>query len=378
MSKLSAPVPTGEYVVGTTTFTVYDDREETMYCDVGGKRHVPARVWYPVTRASVEGLPKARYMSEAMTKALARTFFLPISYKKLEKEGRNRSECYTDAPFIEGQKFPPIFFSHGYLSFREGNSYLCIELASRGYVVISVGHPHEALLTEFDDGTSVRGAKHVAARLYSPPVKAIAALLRFLKETGTNEELAAKFDALQKRYCAFSIERVREWEKDTLAALRYAKEHFSGLIDFSRGVGAAGHSMGGATAYALCEDEPEFICGVNMDGALFGDHQGKTLETPFLQLNCEANKASAARAFLHHTQPVYHAVVRDMQHMGFSDMKRFVAMKSQMGGLDPDAAHDTVCAIHGEFFDAYLKKSKARPAFEGVAAAAIREYAPDA
>ena len=114
-----------------------------------------------------------------------------------------------------------------------------------------------------------------------------------------------------------------------------------------------------------------------MDGALFGDHGGKTLRKPFLQLNCEANKASAARAFLQHTRPVYHAIVRDMQHMGFSDMKYFISMKSQMGRLDADTAHETVCGIHAEFFDAYLKKTKAKPAFEGLAAAAVKEYAPD-
>ncbi len=377
MSKLPFPFPRGEYAVGTATFTVYNHREETMYCAAGGSRHVPARVWYPADKASVEGLPRARYMSEAMTKALAKTFFLPIRYQSIERDGRNRSECYEGAPFIEGRKFPLILFNHGYLSFREGNSFLCIELASRGYVVISVGHPHEALRTEFDDGTGVGGAKHVAARLYSPPLKAIAALLRFLKKSGTNEELAAEFDALQKRYCRYSIERIPEWKKDTLAALGYAKEHYSQLIDFSCGVAAAGHSMGGAAAYALCEDEPEFVCGVNIDGALFGEHGGKTLPTPFLQMNCETNRPSAARAFLRHRQPVYHAVIRDMQHLGFSDMKHFISMKAQMGGLDPNVAHETVSGILGEFFDAYLKKTKAKPAFEGFGAAEIKEYAPD-
>ncbi len=378
MRRIPLPVPRGEYAVGTTTFTVYDDREETMYCAPGGRRRVPARIWYPADRASAEALPRARHMSEEMTKALARTFFLPIRYETIEKDGRNRSACHTDAPFIEGRRFPAIFFSHGYLSFREGNSYLCIELASRGYVVISVGHPYEALLTEFDDGTGVRGAKHVASRLYSPPVQGMAALLKFMKETGTNEALAARFDALQKRYCRFSIERVAEWEKDTLAALKYAKERFSHIIDFDCGVGAAGHSMGGAAAYALCQDEPEFVCGVNMDGAPFGDHGGKTLRTPFLQLNCEANRTSAARVFLRHTQPVYHAVVRDMQHLGFSDMKHFISMPSQVGKLDPDAAHDAVCGIYGAFFDAYLKKTGETPGFDSGGPATITAYAPDA
>ncbi|MCR5384023.1 MAG: hypothetical protein K6E72_05275 [Saccharofermentans sp.] len=113
---------------------------------------------------------------------------------------------------------------------------------------------------------------------------------KFTKETGTNEELAANFDELQKQYCGFSIERIYEWEKDTLAALRYAKDNFADLIDFDKGIGAAGLSFGGATSYALCEDEPEFVCGINMDGGLFGKHEGKILKTPFLHINCETNR----------------------------------------------------------------------------------------
>ncbi|MCR5384024.1 MAG: hypothetical protein K6E72_05280 [Saccharofermentans sp.] len=115
------PVPKGEYAVGTMTYTVCNDRRETMYCNPGGSRSVPARVYYPVRKESVEGLQKAQYMSEAMCKALAKTFFLPINYKKLEKEDRNRSECFVDAPFIAGKKFPLIIFNHGYISYREGD-----------------------------------------------------------------------------------------------------------------------------------------------------------------------------------------------------------------------------------------------------------------
>ena len=66
-----------------------------------------------------------------------------------------------------------------------------------------------------------------------------------------------------------------------------------------------------------------------------------------------------------------------MQHMGFSDMKHFVRMKSQMGGLDPDAAHRAVCGIYTEFFDTYLKKTKAEPAFESGGVATFKTYAPD-
>ena len=74
----------------------------------------------------------------------------------------------------------------------------------------------------------------------------------------------------------------------------------------------------------------------------------------------------------------YHAVLRDMKHLGFSDMKYAIPLKSQMGKLDSDTAHKTVCGIHLEFFDTYLKKAKNRPAFESNDAVIFTEYVSEA
>ena len=49
------PAPTGPYTVGTTTFTVYTDREELRA--PGTKRSVPVRVYYPVQPKAVAGMP---------------------------------------------------------------------------------------------------------------------------------------------------------------------------------------------------------------------------------------------------------------------------------------------------------------------------------
>ena len=103
--------------------------------------------------------------------------------------------------------------------------------------------------------------------------------------------------------------------------MRILKEKYSDRIDLENGIGVAGHSFGGATAYALCEDDPEtFTCGINLDGGLFGDHDEKFIKTPFLQMSCEANKTAVTAAFVKNKNVAYHAVLRDMQHLGFSDL----------------------------------------------------------
>ena len=378
MSKRPTPKPEGEYAVGTKTFTIYDDREETIYCAPGTMRCISARVYYPVTKESVERLEKARYMSREMARAVTKNMKFPINYDKEEKRGNNVSECYENAPYIAGCKFPLLLFSHGLGSYREANSYLLTELASQGYVVISIAHPYEAMLVELDNGTNIPMAKGLTKKCYDPVIKSVRAIKKMMKETGTNEELFAKFEAMQKTYNRFLIERIPEWEKDTISILSYAEKKLADIVDLSYGTGVFGHSYGGATAFALCEDHPDmFTCGINMDGGLFGEHEGKITKVPFLQLNCEANATTVTRGFFRHTKPAYHAVMKGMEHVGFSDLKHHIPLKSMVGKLDADVAHNESCRICLEFFDAYLKKVKEKPEFKSDDAVTFTEYAPD-
>ena len=55
MKTRKTPGPTGEYAVGTVTYTVKDDREEAL--QPGAMRSVACRVYYPVLKESVEGQP---------------------------------------------------------------------------------------------------------------------------------------------------------------------------------------------------------------------------------------------------------------------------------------------------------------------------------
>ena len=380
MSKkesVKKPVPTGEYAVGVFSFTIKNDREETMYNAIGSQRSVPVKVFYPAMKETVKELPKARYMSRATIDAIRKNLFVPLKYEKVESDGTNRMECYENAPFIEGERFPLILFNHGLGSFIEAHTFLYIELASHGYIVASLVHPYEGMITELDDGTVYKMAKGIRSKAYSPLIPGTIALLKLSKARGTNEELWERFDAIQKKYNRFLMERIKEWELDTKAALTYLKEHYSGIIDFENGVGVSGHSFGGATAYALCEDEPEtFTCGINMDGGLFGNHDEKDITTPFLQMNCEKNKKGVTAAFVKNKNVAYHAVLKDMEHLGFSDMKYAIPLKSQVGKSDPDITHNTMCGIHLEFFDTYLKKAKDKPTFESNEFVSFKEYQP--
>ena len=372
MSK-PTPKPTGEYAVGTFTYTVKDDREEVLR--PGTMRSIAARVYYPVLKSQVDGLSKAPYMSRNMVASLKKAFHIPLSYDKIEAAGENLSECYVDAPRVEGVKFPLIVFSHGYGSFREGNSFLCIDLASHGYVVISIAHSLEGSCTEFDDGTYLFFDTPLSKKAYQPFYRGLLACLKLAREKGPVEELAAKFDVFQDKYCGFMKERLVEWVKDTKASVAYAKENLSDMIDFEKGIGATGHSFGGDTAYALCGWDPEYVCGVNMDGGLFGEYKSTVQDKPFMQISCAPNETIVARVYVKHTQPVYKVLFRDMKHMGFSDFKHKIKLST--GKLDPDTAHKNVCQCHLTFFDTYLKGLAEKPDLKSNDVITVTEFLPD-
>ena len=356
---MNIPVPSGEYAVGTFTYTVWNDRPEALY--PSRMRSVASRVYYPVPKDRVNGCARAKCMSRNMAAGIRKAFRIPLNYDKMEAAGENTSQCYADAPRPDGEKYPLIMFNHGMMSYREGNSFLCIELASHGYVVISVAHALDGICTEFDDGSFVPYDRSITKKLYQPFIGGMVAALRLTRSKGTAEELAEKFDVLQDKYCGFMQSRLEEWVKDTQASLKYAKEHLSGMIDFEKGIGAAGHSFGGDTAYKLCADAPEYVCGVNIDGAPFGNRRDTVQRRPFMQISCRANEKVAAGIYLKHEQPVWKVLFRDMNHVGFSDMKHRIRFASMTGKLAPDVMHENLCKCHLEFFDAYLKRVKGEP-----------------
>ncbi|MBO5986849.1 MAG: hypothetical protein J6Q02_08640 [Lachnospiraceae bacterium] len=372
---MTRPMPTGKYAVGTVTYSVMNDREEVLR--PGTKRSISARVYYPTRKDSAAGLEKALYMSRNMFQGLKNGFKLPMNYDKKTAAGENTSECYTDAPRIEGERFPLIIFNHGYQSFREGNSFLCIELASQGYVVITVGHPLEGLCTEYDDGTCIFGDQKLLTAANKPFISNIIALKKLAKLKGTDEENAKAFDAYQDKFGTFMKQRLPEWAKDVYAVVDHAKNHLSDLIDFESGIGLTGHSFGGATAYYLCMRDPQFVCGVNIDGGLFGDYSGCVMEKPFMQVTSETNERVVARGYLQHTKPAYKVVFRDMKHVGFSDMKHAIRMGSMVGKLPADDMHNNLCKCHVEFFDTYLKKAKNAPELETNDVMRYTVYEPD-
>lgn len=371
------PMPTGKYAVGTKTFTIYNTRKEALDTKGDSMRHIPARIYYPTSKNTTEGLTKAKSLSRSEAMGIKKIFMIPLNYDKMEAAGENDSECYVDAPFIEDKKFPLIVFNHGYFSYIEGNSFLLIELASQGYVVLTVGHPYEGTGTDYDDGTYTIADKSLANKMYHPYWRGILAAYKLTKYKGTLQEQAELFEEFQNKYCKFIGNRVDEWITDTNFAVEHAKKEFAQILDLTNGIGIAGHSQGGAVAYKVCLTDPEYTCGINIDGGLFGDTQGLTMNKPFMQLSCEDNENIVTKGYINHTKPAYKVLFRDMKHIGFADIKYALKPGMTAGKLDADLAHKYTCRSFLEFFDCYLRKIKDKPDLVSGDVITVTEFEPD-
>ena len=61
----------------------------------------------------------------------------------------------VDAPPRTGAPLPVLLFSHGYTAHPSAYTALLEDLASHGYVVLSVVHPYEAMAAALADGRVV-------------------------------------------------------------------------------------------------------------------------------------------------------------------------------------------------------------------------------
>ena len=348
--KVPEGYASGEYAVGTCTFTVVDKDRKKVVDEGTEDRKIAVRMYYPVSREAVAGKTYAPLFSDAKKAAVIKAFHI-----KNINDDLNYAEFYEDVPVADDRKFPLIMFSHGYGSYVESNSFLLCALASCGYIIACVGHAYEAIENDYDDGSTDLLDKRISKVMYTSFIGALLAQNKLLKKNKDHRTALEDFDAFQKKYTPFLIVRVGEWKKDIEKALEAVKERWSESIDLSRGVGASGHSLGGCIAYNLCRYNDEFTCGINIDSGLFGEYPEKTMEKPFCQICCKENINVETRTLLDTNADTYLVVFDDMKHLGFTDAKFFIPVKFISGKLPPEEMFRHLVYCHKTFFDKYLK-----------------------
>lgn len=337
-----------KFEVGTLSFSFTDEERKEVLGNGDSFRRIPVKIYYPIDMA---GRNKAAYVSERKKEAIQKAF--SISRSCISGVAVN---CYQDAPLMENKKFPLLLFNHGYKSYIESNTVLCTDIAANGYIVASVGHAHEAVVNEYEDGSYDYFDKKIGKLSYKKGIlKVMMIQLKLMMKSLTPEEADQLFWEFQTEHTPFYMERVKEWAADTLAAFNEIKKRFGDYIDLTKGVAASGHSFGGATAYYLCQNSDEIICGANIDGAIFGDYRNKILKKPFYQFSCKQYWNTQSLVLLRKEVPVLTMVFEKMKHMGFTDLKFMTNRKAVVGKLDCGTVYHYLLQGHLHLLDKNLK-----------------------
>ncbi len=279
------PAPTGRHAVGTVALHLVDHARTDPWIARPAPRELMVQLWYPAGHArgrawlwltAAEAVPVGEDLAQTVG---AEPRAVP-GLDRVVTSGRHR------AP-ISGRRaeLPVVLFSPGFGAQRNSSSAVATDLASHGYLVVTVDHTHDATAVEFPDG-------RIAPNTLLPILQDI--------------EDPAEFTALATR-----MTEVRA------ADLRFVLDE----LDIPR-AGVFGHSLGGATAARVVRDDPRVPAGINIDGTPYGP---AGLDKPFMLV--------AAEHTTHESDPAWAA---------FADGLRGWRREIRVAGSRHLAFHDTV------------------------------------
>ncbi|MYS81481.1 alpha/beta hydrolase [Embleya scabrispora] len=146
--------PTGPYAVGTTTLYLVDRSRPDPWEPIP-VREVMVTVFYPAR--TVRGCPVAPQLSAGAGQAFVTA--APLTHPQLPAAGvdwaATATHAYTNAP-ARTERRPVLLYSPGGGDPRGMGTGVAEELASRGYVVVSIDHSGDGAVVEFPVDTQGR------------------------------------------------------------------------------------------------------------------------------------------------------------------------------------------------------------------------------
>lgn len=348
------PPPTGPHAVGMAEYRWMDgSRPERFTKDPDDVRSIAVRAWYPVENAEGSG---ALYIQD-MAEFGDGQEFVPVTHV--------RTNAVLNAPVAAGF-FPVLVYHHGGGWTRFTSTFTTEELASHGYVVVSVGHNGMNRTTTLPDGASVAPDTLTFPELPGEDLyEESMGVWAFLDEHHFPEWVA---DA------SFVLDRLAEMN---------ATGRFRARLDLER-IGMYGWSFGGALSIEMAGLDDRVKAAVNHDGQLFGTAPRTGVARPFMLMHAgsrpvppaadpddSAAAAANARAIDRLIEQVartdsalfaastaataqWHDVtIASANHGSFSDLPIFFPGSSPE--IDPKRGHQIVNALTLAFFDRYLK-----------------------
>jgi predicted dienelactone hydrolase len=332
--QLALPEPTGPHRIGTVSLHLIDAARDEPWATGQPARELMVQLWYQAEPAT--GQPHAPSVSPVLAQTVG-------TYYRAGTVQPPTTHAYPAAPVRPGPgPRPVVLYSHGNAQDRGSNTALVEDLASHGYLVLTIDHTYDASTVEFPGG-----------RL---------AVRRPTSITGTDEQAVA----IRQADARFALDQLDALNRghNIDAEQRPLPPGLRGAFDLSH-VGMFGHSLGGATTAAAMHTDPRIKAGINLDGGLHGPVTTAGLDQPYLLINA-AGRQPELWASLWPLLRGWHLElhIAGTTHMSFTDLQ---ALQRQTPGRLPTLLPEGIGTIDGPrsvllqrtyiraFFDLHLR-----------------------
>ena len=363
------PQPSGKFAVGTTSLYFQDDqRPEIITPATNDHRELMVRAWYPA--ADEPHRATASYMHPMLAKAIIENRGLPawvVAHFNLIK-----THAWPEAAAASAQqKFPVIIFSPGYQSYSAMYTSLLEDLASHGYIVLSIDYTYETPLSIFPDGEMKfmdQEYVDVWKEVSWDTVQASIEAFRAAQEVALKRQYAEKYLS-EVPYTS----HVDHWVSDVsfiIDQLQYKEQlrevDWLDQLNVDQ-IGVMGHSLGGATSAVACATDRRIKAAINLDGSQWGSLMRHSITQPFLWITAEKDVKESAMdldAFIYEqvTQGnLFHIGVTGATHTNFYDIALWsnYAPLIQTGSINAHRLIGLVNECTRSFFDEHLKNKPA-------------------
>ncbi|MEV6767599.1 hypothetical protein AB0N05_03105 [Nocardia sp. NPDC051030] len=336
------PRPVGQSPVGTTTLHLVDQgRTDPFQTDRA--RELMVSVFYPASE--VDRHPRARYLSTQLMTDLDKSIGVQLPGVF--------TNSYTDAPALAGASYPVVLYSPGAGVSRLFGTGLAEDLASRGFVVVTMDPTYE----------TSPGVEFPGGRIVQPAPQ----------PDGFTTELRTKYidtRLLDSGFVLDSLTRLASGENPD-AEHRALPVGLGGALDLNR-IGTVGHSSGGYVAVESMHEDHRISAAVDLDGQLGVDEAfGRTVtegeDRPVLvmtskQIEEVGDANPSLEAFWQRSTGWKRQVtLRDSAHYDFTDMPLLVpsvaraAASRYLGPISADRGASLVHTYVAAMFDKFLR-----------------------
>jgi predicted dienelactone hydrolase len=351
LARLTLPAPTGPDTIGTTAVRLVDHSRPDPWMAAQPYRELMVSVFYPARDTGTS--PLAPQMTPAAAKHFDESLGTPVHEGWSIPPGKvdwgaTLTHAHLNAPVAAGHH-PVVLYSPGLGDPRTLGTTLVEDLASRGYVVVTVDHTYDASEVEFPGG-----------RVEPFKVPTDGDILATLK----------KLVSVRVADTRFVLDQLPSALPNGL----------SDALDLGR-IGMFGQSAGGFTALQTMHDDPRVLAAANLDGTVGFDQEDggpglsplaeDGLKRPFLLMGSQPSD--------HHTVRSWEALwsnstgwkrdlhLRGAAHHTYTDMESLVpqltgkiglpaeTVRADVGCVAPAHAVTDERAYLASFFDRWLR-----------------------